>query len=120
MFSIAVNEQYPTIVEVEIPTGNGKATKHAFTAMFKRLSQSELDEVHRRLNYERLNVGEELLKDDELLQQVLVGWDGIMDKSGAPLPFNAETMAEVLEVFPVRPTLVNAFFGSIKTSKRKN
>lgn len=120
MFSIAVNEQYPTPVEVDIPNGNGKSTTHKFTVYFKRLSQDELDEIHRRLNSSKLLDGEELLKDDELMQQVLAGWEGVTDKVGAPLEFNDDTMKTVLNIYPMRPTLVNAFFASIKTSKRKN
>lgn len=120
MFSIAVNQQYPTPVEVEIPNGNGKSTKHTFVVHFKRKSQAELDEIHRRLNAMQLRDGEELLSDDELMKEVLVGWEGVHDAAGAPLDFNEENMASLLNIYPVRPTLVTAFFGSIKTSKRKN
>jgi hypothetical protein len=120
MFSIAVNEQYPTPVEVEIPTGNGKSTKHSFIVYFNRKSQAELDEIHRRLNALQLRDGEELLLDEDLMKEVLAGWEGVQGKDGTPLEFNDENMVALLNIYPVRPTLVTAFFGSIKTSKRKN
>lgn len=120
MFKIAVNETYVTPVDVEVPDGTGKSNKHSFKARFKRLKQSEIDSVYRRIGKENLLEGEEQLTDDELLKEVMTGWEGVQDLDGGELEFNEENMARLLDIFPTRSTLVKAYFGSIKTSARKN
>jgi hypothetical protein len=50
----------------------------------------------------------------------MVGWEGVFDTNGNDVTFSEESMAALLEISPVRPTIVAAYFESIKTAKRKN
>lgn len=123
MYKSAVSETYHTPVEIKVPDGKGGSVKHKFKVEFKRQSQDELDEIHRRLNLSKLNDGEKLMTDDELLEQVLVGWQEqqlLLTTNGNPAEFSDEARSAMLNIFPVRPTLVNAFFDSIKSGARKN
>jgi hypothetical protein len=120
LFKIAGKDTYFTPVIVDVPDGTGKGTKHTFKVQFKRLTQPELIEVFRRVDPLKLNEGEELLRDRELLEDVMVGWEGVQDTNGNDVEFNQENMAALLDIYPVQPTIVSAFFDSIKTGKRKN
>ncbi|MDQ2822966.1 MAG: hypothetical protein M3Y65_21735 [Pseudomonadota bacterium] len=122
MFAIAANDTYFTDVEVNIPTGNGagKVTKHKFKVQFRRLSKTELREVFRRLDDKRLAEGEEKLSDEQLLDDVMVGWEGVLDKQGNVVAFAPETKEKLMDIYPVEATVIGAFFDSIKTAPRKN
>jgi hypothetical protein len=113
MFKIAQKPSYSVLVNVELPGDKGKSKTVQFTALFKRLSQTEIESIH-----ERANEGE--LKDTELIDEVLIGWDGVQDSDGNALDFNDDNLATLLDIFPVRPTIVKAFFTSLKGAKEKN
>jgi hypothetical protein len=113
MFKIATNPTYTTVVKVDMLADKGKTVQNVFSAIFKRLSQSELDNVMERL-------GSKELSDSGLIEEIMVGWDGVTDESGEPLEFNDTNLAALLDVFPVRPTLVKTFFTSIAGAKAKN
>jgi len=113
MFKIAANPTYKTKVTVDILGDNGKTTPTVFTAIFKRQSQSELDNMTDRLN------AKELL-DRDLISEVMVGWGDVADAAGTPLEFNDENLDALLDVHPVRPTIVKAYFASLNGAKAKN
>jgi hypothetical protein len=112
-FKIATNPTYTAQVKVDIPSDNGKTVPKAFGAVFKRLSQSELDGVSDRLAAKELT-------DSGLIDEVMVGWSDVQDEDGTVLEFNDKNLAALLDVFPVRPTLVKTFFASIAGAKTKN
>lgn len=120
MFKIAGSEHYFTNVAVKVPDGNGKYILHKFDAKFRRLSTTEIDEVYRRINKDKLRENEELLSDTELLHDVMVGWRGVLDQDGNEIEFTPENLDKLLEVFPVRPTLAQAWFDSLQAGKQKN
>lgn len=113
MFKISTNPTYTTPVKVDVPGDNGKTEQKAFTAIFKRLSQEELDDVTDRL-------GAKTLTDKGLIDEVLVGWKDVQDENSTPLEFNETNLAALLNVFPTRPTIVKTFFASISGAKAKN
>jgi hypothetical protein len=113
MFKIAQKPSYTALVNVELPGNQGKGKTVQFTAEFKRLSQTAIESVH-----ERANAGE--LSDSQLLDEVLLGWDGVQDEDGNALEFNDDNLATVLDIFPTRPSIVRAFFASLKGAKEKN
>ena len=121
MFKISnVNQIYRTPFSVDIPTGAGKSVTHKFTIVFARKSQDELDELYRRMTPAKLEDGEQQLTDDELLDDVVKGWEDVLDDQDQPLEFTPSNFAVLKNIYPTRPTLVQAFFDSIKTAKRKN
>lgn len=113
MFKIATNPTYTAQVKVDLPSDNGKTVQKVFSATFKRLSQSELDNVTDRLSAKELT-------DSGLIGEVLVGWSDVQDENGTTLEFNDANLAALLDVFPVRPTIVKTFFASIAGAKVKN
>ena len=113
MFKIAANPTYTTKVRVNMPGDNGKTVQKVFSATFKRLSQSELDNVKERLDSKDLT-------DGALIDEVMVGWGDVADENGTALEFNEQNLAALLDVFPVRPTIVKTFFDTLHAAKAKN
>ena len=121
MFKIStINQTYRTPITVDVPTGDGKSVAHKFAVMFARLPQDELDDLYRRMNPAKLDEGEKQLTDDELLAKVVTGWEDVLDDQDRPLEFNPDNFTALKNIYPTRSTLVQAFFDSIKTAKRKN
>lgn len=48
----------------------------------------------------------------QALRTALVGWDGIEDESGSPLPFNEESRELVLRDFVLRQAIVDALISA--------
>lgn len=114
MFIIAQDPTYTVPVKVFIPSNKGKTTPHTFTAKFRRLTMQEIEDMNVQLK-------EKTLTDTQLLQDVMVGWgDDVMDADGNPLPFNERNFDALLNVFPTRGTLVQAFMESLNTAAAKN
>jgi hypothetical protein len=106
-------QKYMTPVRVEFPANGGKPKVMIFKAWFRRLTQAQLDDVNER------GAARELL-DSDLVSEVMVGWEDVADADGNPAEFNPTNLALLLDIYPVRPTLVKAFFASIKTAAIKN
>jgi len=113
MFKIATNPTYTAQVKVDLPADNGKTVQKVFSATFKRLSQSELDSVTDRLSAKELT-------DSGLINEVMVGWGDVQDENGNQLEFNDTNLAALLDVFPVRPTIVKTFLATLAGAKAKN
>jgi hypothetical protein len=113
MFKIDLSKTYTYPVTIEIKTEDGKTKKQSFKAKFNRYSQTELDEIIKDSQDNEIN-------DQQLAEKVLVGWEGIQDADGNDLEFNNENRDVVLDAFPVRPSVIEAWFESLQGAKRKN
>lgn len=113
MFKIAATPTYTAEVKVDVPTDNGKTVQRVFQAKFKRPTQSELDNIYKRINDKELT-------DHALIDEVMVGWDGVADEEGNALEFSPENLVALLEIHPTRPTIVQRFFDTVHGSQRKN
>jgi hypothetical protein len=113
MFKLDPSPSYTWPVTVPQLTEDGKANTAEFTARFKRLPQSEIDGI-----LKRTQAGE--LSDEALAEMILVGWDGVQDANGQPLPVSPETRKTLLDVVPVRPAVIRAWFESVSGAPRKN
>jgi len=113
MFKLSANPTYTAPVKVDMPTDNGKTIQKTFEAKFKRLTQTELDDLQKRVSSGDLG-------DDAFVSEVLVGWSGVQDDDGNELEFNPKNLASALDVYPVRPSIIRAFYDTIKTAKTKN
>ena len=109
MFKLSVSGTYFARVDVDLP-GGGKAS---FDAQFRRLSQSEMDSLGARLK-------EGALDDQELVDDVLVGWIGVAGEDGEALEFNETNKQRVLDIVPVRACVLRAFFESFSKARGKN
>jgi hypothetical protein len=68
-------------VTVEEPSDGGTFDSSTFDATFKRLGRSEFAKVSEK-------------GDVQMLQGVLVGWDGMDDEDGKPIPFSQAAVKE--------------------------
>ncbi len=112
MFKLSTNSTFKRDVTVYIPTDDGE-TKGAFKAHFKRLPQSRIDEVL-----------ESMADDDSdkgLLDEILIGVEGIADSDGNPLPNDADTLQLVKDDSCARVATVSTYFKAIqRKNQRKN
>lgn len=68
-------------VSVEEPTDGGTFETSTFDATFKRVGRAEFSKLGSK-------------SDLELLKAVLVGWEGIDDEAGKPIPFSLEAIKD--------------------------
>lgn len=68
-------------VNVEEPADGGVFETTSFDATFKRVGRAEFAKLGSK-------------SDLELLQAVLVGWEGIEDEAGKAIPFSADAIKE--------------------------
>lgn len=114
MFQLATQSDHITYpVTVECLDENGKLAPKKFKAHFARLPQSEIDDLIAKAQAKEIT-------DNDLVDKVLVGWDDVVDDSGKPIEFSPAMRDRLLEIFPVRPSVVTAWFESLSGAKRKN
>ena len=112
-FVLSQSESYTWPVTVEFPVDGGRFDKQSFDAEFKRLPQARIREI-----WEQINTGD--LGDDELCQEVLVGWAGIQDGKGGEIPYSEKAKGDLLNVPLVAASVVGAWLDSLSKGKRKN
>ena len=113
MFKVAVDESYWATVEVHIPADAGKSDVRKFKAKLKRLSQPELDKLNTELAAGNLD-------DETVVSRTLLDWEDVQAADGSALPFNPDTLAQVMAIYPVRPSIVQTFFKTINGARQKN
>ena len=89
----SVIDQKPTYkwkVVVKI-NKDGDVTHEIFTAHFKNNSQSRFKEMIKM-------VEEQQLDDIDVAKEVLLGWEDLVDGNGEEVPFNKNTLLQLLEV----------------------
>ncbi|MDI3259473.1 MAG: hypothetical protein QJR02_07230 [Sinobacteraceae bacterium] len=102
---------YRTRVTVLVPQDLGKSERCEFTVEFKRLTVSE----YRALVADTVTgaaADEDI--DQRLLSAVIIGWDGLLDDAGQPVPFSAENLAAVLDVLCYRHALREKFYEGMR------
>lgn len=112
MFKLDLSDSYTWPVTVEVVDA-GKSAKHTFDAQFRRLKQSQIDELIAA-------VRDGHKSDADLVAEVLVGWAGVKDAAGEDIPFTESSRDRVMDVYPVRPAVLAAWFESLAGAKRKN
>ena len=119
-FKLASSKDFAGIVNAEIPGDNGKSQKVNFHVRFKRLSTTEFDELLKRINT-KTEDGDRTLTDQAIVDEVLTGFgDDLQDDNGNPLEFTPDNVAALCDVFPIRGTIVQAFFDNYVKAKAKN
>ncbi len=124
-FVVSKKPAYPWPVPVKTPdpARPGKWQTQTFTATFKRLPPLEVQEQLSRLagkdmdDPESMAPEERYRRESEFLDEVLLGWDGINDDEGVPVPCSDDTRAAVLDIIEVRRAVFSAFFESAMGKK---
>lgn len=106
-FKIALKPSYKTKIIVETPNDNGRMDKSDFMAEFKRVDMNEIDELRK-------------LPQKEVLQQVLVGWSGLLDESNQEVLFNEGNRESLLNIPQAFAALAESFWASIFKAREKN
>ena len=124
-FLLKQSDSYTWPVSIKLPANGGKRERQTFDAEFKRLAQSRINEIQREVQ-QRVKANEkgedtgEGISDQSIADEILVGWDGIVDGDGEPVPFSNAVKAQLLDVPMMAGALVAAYFESLVEQKRKN
>lgn len=124
-FVLKQSDSYTWPVSIKLPANGGKRERQTFDAEFKRLAQSRINEIQREVQL-RIKANEkgedtgEGVSDQSIADEILVGWDGIVDGDGEPVPFSNAVKAQLLDVPTMAGALVSAYFESLVEQKRKN
>lgn len=111
---------FQALVNAEIPGDNGKGQKISFHARFKRLSMLDYEALIERINTKDQD-GNRTTKDQDVIDDLLVGFgDDLFDDNGNPLEFTPANVAELCNIYPIRPAIVQAFFDGYTKAKAKN
>lgn len=113
MFKIALSPTFRAPVTVEIVGADGSPQKYPFTAEFRRLKLSELEDLMARIR-------DKGLSDPDVLREVVSGWAQVVDEAGSELPFSADALEQVLEIPEACRALVNAFMTKVTGARRGN
>ena len=124
-FVLKQSDTYTWPVTFDIPVDGGRHEKQTFDAELKRLPQSRIieiqDAVQKRLTaIQRDEDTDGLITDQEIANEILVGWSGILDDKGEDVPFSEKAKAQLMDVPTVTASIVTAYFSSLQGAKRKN
>lgn len=122
MFAIVKNPTYAWPVEVQTPdpAKPGKWKAHTFIGHFKKLTDQDFRDALEPMTDATLTPAERFERENEFIQRVLVGWEGITDEAGTPLAFTADNLQAVLDLTEVRGGLFQAAFNSRHKAAVKN
>jgi len=115
------SDSYSWPIVYRQPVSGGRREKQEFEAEFKRLPQSRIIEIQtlakKLANGDAENAE---ISDVSIADEVLVGWEGIVDSEGEPLPFTRRTKEQLLELPMMAGALIEAYFNSLVEEKRGN
>lgn len=112
-FVLSQSESYTWPVAVEFPISGGRFDKQTFDAEFRRLPQARIREI-----WDAIQAGE--MTDDDLCNEVVIGWAGIQDAKGNDVPYSEKAKTDILNVPLVASSIVTAWLDSLAKAKRKN
>ena len=113
------SDSYSWLITYRQPVSGGRREKQEFEAEFKRLPQSRIAEIQ-DLAQKRMDGIEVEISDVSIADEVVVGWQGIVDGEGEPLPYTRRTKEQLLDLPMMAGTLIEAYFNSLVEEKRGN
>lgn len=114
MLKLGASDRFWYPVRVEIIDDDGVRRPHEFRALFRRYGRSDFERLMRM-------VREGEITDDALARDVLLGWQGVQDETGAEVPFSVEARERLLDLWPVLPAIIQAFVEAHSPEgRRKN
>jgi hypothetical protein len=129
-FKLAINPFFWTPVKLRLVGDMNVPIEVEFKAKYKRLAQPDYEALLARLRLpvqpadaQDLEDATEAAKaegrtvawrvtDKEVVEQVLLDWDGIVDEDDQVLAYTPDNLERVEKVLGVRAALVNAFFDA--------
>ena len=124
-FVLKQSATYKWPVSFRVPTDGGKYERQSFDAEFNRLPQSRINEIQTEVQArikaaEKGEAAEGDISDISIADEVLAGWDGIVDDEGEEVPYSKTSKAELLNVPGLAGSIIEAYFESIAGKKSKN
>jgi len=113
MFQIDQSATYKYPVNITLLGANGKPKKMSFTALYNRLPQSDIDRLMAAVQSGDAD-------DNQIIDEILAGWEGIKDAEGLDVEFNESNKRVVCDIYPVRPRIVETWGESLQETARKN
>ena len=98
---------YKWEVKVEVPVDGNQFETQAFEAVFKRISRSVFNNL--------VDKG-----DDALVDEILLGWEGVNDDAGKPIPFTEKNKQQLCDDPYVLRALIGAYAESFTGASAKN
>jgi hypothetical protein len=112
-FVLKQSDSYSWPVTFNLPVDGGRHERQTFDGEFKRIPQSRITEIGGQIKAEEIT-------DADLAAEVLVGWSGVTDNSGAQVPFSQHALEQLLDVPMLAAAITLAYFESLQGAKRKN
>jgi len=124
-FVLKQSDSYTWPVSIRLPANGGKRERQTFDAEFKRLPQSRINEIQEEVQkrikaVERNEQPADEISDVSIADEILVGWDGIVDGDGEAVPYSKAAKAQLLEVPMLAGALITTYFESLAEQKQKN
>jgi len=124
-FVLKQSSSYSWPVTVKLPADGGKFEKQTFDAQFKRLPQARINEIQvdvqtRIKAAERNEPLEGGINDQSIADELLIGWDGVVDGDGDAVTFSEAVKQQLLDIPTVASAIIVAYFESLAGVKTKN
>lgn len=124
-FVLKQSSSYSWPVSVKLPADGGKFEKQTFDAQFKRLPQARINEIQvdvqtRIKAAERNEPLEGGISDQSIADELLVGWEGVVDSDGDAVTFSETVKQQLLDIPTVASAIIVAYFDSLAGVKTKN
>lgn len=108
MFTLSDVFDWP--VTVRAPKDGG-FDEQTFTVQFRAITSGRAKQLAKDLAPAAPRDQERKLGD--LLPEVVIGWRDVVDEGGAPVPFDADTLARILDLPYVRVAIMSAYVRAI-------
>ena len=99
-FVLKKTASYKWEVKVEVPVDGNQFESQTFEAVFKKISRSAFNNLVDR-------------GDDALVDEILLGWEGVNDENGKPVPFTEKNKKQMADDPYVLRALIQAYADSV-------
>ena len=106
-FVLKKTASYKWEVKVEVPVDGNQFESQTFEAVFKKISRSAFNNLVDR-------------GDDALVDELLLGWEGVNDENGKPVPFTEKNKKQMADDPYVLRALIQAYADSVTGVIAKN
>lgn len=125
MFIVASKPTFTAPVIANIPADGGKFTKVKFSVVFKALEKDAVDELLKRIRdrskENAKDASVELVKDREVLEEVLVGFGSdLVEEDRTPMAYTSSNVDRLCAIYPLEAAMVRSFFENYVNGPAKN
>jgi len=111
-FILAKEPRWTWPVKVRVPVDGGRHEEQVFEATFRLIDDA---------NREALFADRDAVAGSRaFLEAAIVGWSGVTDEKGTPIPFAPSTLAQLVRIPFVLAALSEAYAEGIAGAARRN